>query len=73
MTEPLLQPDDVCAYLGITKRTLYELVATRRIEHIKMGGLLRFRQSQLDAWLDAQIVPVNRLRTVPVTRKFRAG
>ena len=73
MADPLLQPDDVCTQLGITKRTLYEMVQTGRIEHIKLNGrLLRFRQHQLDAWIDAQTIPV-RLRTTPLTRRFRVS
>lgn len=59
----LLTPADVCEQLGIKKSTLYEMVAAGRIEHIKLNGrLLRFRQEQLDAWLDAQVVPVRQRR-----------
>lgn len=73
MTEPLLQPDDVCTQLGIKKCTLYDLVAARKIPHIKMGGRLRFRQEHIDQWLEAQVVPVKPVRSVPVSRRFRVG
>jgi excisionase family DNA binding protein len=59
----LLTPDQVCAQLAITKRTLYEMVQRGRIAHLKLNGRqLRFRQNQIDAYVEAQVVPVRRPR-----------
>ncbi|MDA1191173.1 MAG: helix-turn-helix domain-containing protein [Candidatus Poribacteria bacterium] len=49
--ERLLTADDVCSLLRIKKSYLYALTSENRIPHFKIGGFLRFRQSELEAWL----------------------
>ena len=46
------------AYLGVTPRTLEVWRCTKRhqIRYIKVGRLVKYRQSDLDAWLAAQTV-----------------
>lgn len=52
--ETYLTPDEVAARLAISKHTLS---AWRRIPErrgppwIEVGGLIRYRESELDAWL----------------------
>ena len=48
---PLLTTDDVCRVLKIRRLFLYELVRRGDLHPIRIGRLLRFRQSQLDAFL----------------------
>lgn len=53
---PLLTPDQVAALLGIPKRTLYVQRSEGRPTPpaIRVGKHLRYRQSDIDAWLDSQ-------------------
>jgi len=55
-TKPLLTIDEAADYLAITKATLYTW-RSRRIGYgppaVKVGGCLRFRRSDLDAWITA--------------------
>jgi excisionase family DNA binding protein len=46
------------AYLGVTPRTLEVWRCTKRhqIPYIKVGRLVKYRQSDLDNWLAAQTV-----------------
>lgn len=40
-------------YLDVTRDWIYDRVAQRDIPHTKIGRLLRFRKSEIDAWLEA--------------------
>jgi excisionase family DNA binding protein len=45
---------DVSAYLQVPVSSLYKMTARKaavRIPHIRIGGKLRFRQSDVDQWL----------------------
>lgn len=48
----LMDIKELAAYLSITVRHVRRLVQDRRIPFLKVGGLLRFRRSAIDAWLD---------------------
>lgn len=54
----LLGNDAGAAYLGVTPRTLEVWRCTKRhqIPYIKVGRLVKYRQSDLDTWLTAQTV-----------------
>ena len=47
----LLTVEAASKYLGIRPVTMYEWIRMRKIEHIKMGRLVKFRQSVLDSYL----------------------
>lgn len=47
----ILDTIEAADYLGIKKSTLYDWVVQRKIPHIKVGRLLKFRTADLDAWL----------------------
>lgn len=52
--ERLLDLDEVAAYLGIPKNTLYKWrVQGEGPRAIKVGKHLRFRRRDVEAWLDA--------------------
>jgi excisionase family DNA binding protein len=42
-------------YLKVGKRTLYRLAAHGEIPAFKVGGTWRFRQSEIDQWINDQI------------------
>lgn len=51
-TAGLWSIDDVAAYLGIPKMAVYKMTSARTIPHVKLGGRVRFRQADIDRWLD---------------------
>lgn len=53
--EPLLTIDEVSAYMQTPKKTLYTWrSAGRGPRCMKFGGNLRYRRSDVDAWLNDQ-------------------
>ena len=52
--------DQAAAYLGCTPDTLRVWVSKRKVPFIKVGRLTRFRQKDLDEFLDANLVAVAR-------------
>lgn len=40
-------------YLGTSRRHVQRLIADRRLTHVKVGGRIRFRQQDLDAYIVA--------------------
>lgn len=46
-TEPLLTPDKLAEYLGVSKTTVYRLIEKRAMPFYKIGGALRFKQEEV--------------------------
>jgi excisionase family DNA binding protein len=51
----ILTLDEVAAYLKAGKRTVYRLAAEGKLPAFKLGGTWRFRRSDLDAWIAANL------------------
>jgi len=49
-----LTTDEVLDYLKVTSRTIYRLIKAGDLPAVRIGRQWRFRQSDLDAWLDRQ-------------------
>jgi len=49
-----LTMDEVLGYLRVTSRTIYRLIKAGDLPAVRIGRQWRFRQSDLDAWLDRQ-------------------
>lgn len=47
----LLTAQEVSELLSVKKSYVYFLTHSKKIPHIKIEGLLRFRRSQIEAWL----------------------
>ena len=47
----LLNTKEAAEFLGISKNTLYEWIIQKKIPHIKVGRLVKFRKEDLEAWL----------------------
>ena len=45
--------DDVAAHLGVGKDSVYRWVENRSLPARKVGRLLRFKLSEVDAWVNA--------------------
>ena len=56
--DPLLGNHEAAAYLGVTPHTLDIWRAARRygIPYVKVGRLVKYRLSSLDAWLATRTV-----------------
>lgn len=51
----ILTLDEVAAYLKAGKKTVYRLAQQGHIPAFKLGGTWRFRRTELDYWIAAQI------------------
>lgn len=62
MPDPLMTIDQAAEYLAVPKSTLYTW-RTRRPgfgpRAIKLGGTIRYRRSDLDAWIEAHAEPLD--------------
>ena len=47
-----LSVDDISAYLGIRRGTVYKWVERRGLPARKIGRLLKFRRSEVDRWVE---------------------
>jgi excisionase family DNA binding protein len=45
--------DDVAAHLGVVKDSIYRWVESKELPAHRVGRLLRFRLSEVDAWVEA--------------------
>lgn len=54
MTERLLSVDDVATFLGVKRDTVYKLIDRNGLPAVKVGRLWKFRQQQVDDWVNSQ-------------------
>lgn len=70
--DPLLKDDDVVALTGLSKNTLRNLRHQRRIPFVKLAGsAVRYRQSEIDAWIQAGSIPAVQHVPLPLGRPRR--
>ena len=55
-TAPLLTEAQVAELLGTSTRQVKNLCDHRRLPFVKVGHLVRFRPTDIDAWIDANTV-----------------
>ena len=57
-TDPLLTPSEAAAYIGVTENTLsvWRCVGRYNIQFVKVGRLVKYRKSALDAFLDRRTI-----------------
>lgn len=58
MDDRLLSVDDVAAYLGVMRDTVYKWIVRHGLPARKVGRLWKFRRSEVDQWFNEQ--PVRR-------------
>ncbi len=56
MTTDILTIKEVAAYLKLKEKTAYRLAAEGKIPGFKVGGSWRFRQAEIDKWIETEIV-----------------
>ena len=54
MAEEILTIKDVAIYLKLAEKTAYKLAAEGKLPGFKVGGSWRFKQSDIDAWIEAK-------------------
>lgn len=54
MNTDIMTIKEVAAYLKLTEKTAYRLAAEGKIPGFKVGGSWRFRQSEIEKWIDIQ-------------------
>ncbi len=52
----LLTPEQVCGHYGISKWTLYRWTSKNLIPHLKIGGMVRFKEDVLKQWEEKGVV-----------------
>lgn len=57
-SDPLLTPPEAAAYIGVTENTLsvWRCVGRYNIPFVKVGRLVKYRKSALDAFLDRRTI-----------------
>jgi excisionase family DNA binding protein len=50
----LLTQKQVCAYLNVSRTTMHELIKHAGFPGYKLRGQWRFRQKEVDAWLEGR-------------------
>lgn len=51
LAEPLLDASEAARLLKVPRSTLYELVRSRELPHVKVGRALRFTRADLAIWI----------------------
>lgn len=54
MTDRLLSADEVASFLGVKRDTVYKLIDRNGLPAVKVGRLWKFRQQQVDEWVNSQ-------------------
>ena len=67
----LLSPGEICRALGIEKSTLYSWTSKGLIPYVKVNGLLRFRESEVERWLKLKERGVIISRVEGILREIR--
>jgi excisionase family DNA binding protein len=44
-------------YLSVSSKWIYQRTHAKEIPHIKIGGMLRFRKSEIDKWISSHNIP----------------
>jgi excisionase family DNA binding protein len=61
MRRDLWSLDDLCAYLGVKRGWAYRVCRRREIPHYKCGLYLKFKRTEIIAWIDSQARPADSL------------
>ena len=51
MEDRWLSVDEIAAYLGIKRDTVYRWISEKRMPAHRMGRLWKFRSEEVDAWV----------------------
>lgn len=54
MTDEILTLKEVADYLKLAEKTAYRLAAEGKLPGFKVGGSWRFKQTDIDSWIEAK-------------------
>ncbi len=54
MTDEILTLKEVAAYLKLAEKTAYRLAADGKLPGFKVGGSWRFKQGDVESWIEEQ-------------------
>ena len=54
--ERLLTVEEASQLLSLAPKTLYQYVCRKIVPYVKIQGNLRFRESDLQSWIEQQVV-----------------
>lgn len=57
VTDTVFTVETLAEYLGVSKQWIYERVRRKEIPFIKVGKFPRFREAEIETWLDSQRIP----------------
>lgn len=60
-------------YLGLNQRTIYKLVDQGDLRGYKLGRVVRFRKTDLDAYLEASVIQPGELKHLRPDTYRKAG
>jgi excisionase family DNA binding protein len=64
--ERLLTPKQIAEKLGVAVSTIYQWTHTEFIPHIKVGRFVRFRESDIEKWLNSRVHKGRSTYRIPV-------
>lgn len=54
MTDRLMSVDEIAAFLGVQRDTVYKWIGRHGLPGRKVGRLWKFRKNEVDQWFSAQ-------------------
>lgn len=54
MNEKILTIKEVASYLKVTEKSIYRLLSQGKFPGFKVGGTWRFKQSEIERWINTQ-------------------
>lgn len=54
MTDQILTLKEVATYLKLAEKTAYKLAADGKLPGFKVGGSWRFKETDIERWIDAR-------------------
>jgi excisionase family DNA binding protein len=61
---------DLSSYLNLKDKTVYFLVSMGKIPHYRIGKLIRFRQDEIDSWMQTKKAKPLKEQVDKVIRSF---
>jgi len=69
MEDRWLSVDDISAYLGIKRDTVYKWINEKKMPAHRMGRLWKFRKEEVDLWVKSGGASDNDQESIPEKRK----
>lgn len=63
----LMTPEEVAKMLGVKPSTIYQWKHQGYIPHVKLGRLLRFRESDINQWIETKTENGRATRKLDIT------